>query len=99
MAANLAKPKRSAWLGVANGAPRRKRSESGAGLGVCGDRISPVRCRENSGDWGAALNRIAIAALFLALTGCASVPSGAPTNSELLAHDDQAKAPFDYELF
>ena len=45
------------------------------------------------------MNKIAVAALLLALTGCASVPSGAPTNSELLAHDDSAKAPFDYELF
>lgn len=45
------------------------------------------------------MNKIAIGALALALAGCASVPSGAPTSSELLAHDDSAQAPFDYELF
>ena len=45
------------------------------------------------------MNKFAVAALLLGLTGCSSVPSGAPTNSQLLAHDDSAKAPFDYELF
>ena len=46
-----------------------------------------------------ALQKIAISALLVALAGCSSVPSGAPTSSELLAHDDSAQAPFDYELF
>ena len=45
------------------------------------------------------LNKIAVAALFLALAGCAGVPEGGPTISVLLAPDDQAKAPFDYQLF
>jgi len=41
----------------------------------------------------------AVAALLVALTGCSSVPSGAPTSAELLAQDDQTKAPFNFELF
>jgi polysaccharide biosynthesis/export protein len=45
------------------------------------------------------LNKLAIAALLLALTGCSSVPEGAPTTGELLAQDDTAKAPFDYQMF
>jgi len=45
------------------------------------------------------LNKLAIAALLLTLTGCSGLPAGGPTSAELLAPDEASKAPFYYELF
>jgi len=49
--------------------------------------------------WSRPLRIAAVAFLALTLTGCASVPSGGPTTSELLAKSDKPEADYSYELF